>query len=170
MTQHPQDPARAGETGSGSREPLEPPVQQERPSSPEAPRSASTPAGADTRAPRAGNVPATPQRMKPTTAPTPDPALDQPKKRGVSGTVWAALILGVIILILLLVFVIQNNASVGFEYMAWSFNLPLGVAILLAAIAGALVMALVGSVRMFTLSRRVRRLEKERSRIKDALG
>ena len=32
------------------------------------------------------------------TAPPTDPSLDGPKKRGVSGTVWAALILGVIIL------------------------------------------------------------------------
>lgn len=103
------------------------------------------------------------------TARATDPTLDGPKKAGVSGIVWAALILGVIILILLLIFIIQNNVSTRFEYMAWQFSLPLGVAMLLSAVAGALVMALVGSVRMFTLSHRVRKLEKERARIQDTL-
>lgn len=101
--------------------------------------------------------------------PVVDPALDAPVKRGVSGTVWAALIAGVIVLILLLVFIIQNNVGTRFEYMAWTFSLPLGVAMLLSAIAGALIMALVGSVRMFALGRRVRKLERERERIKHTL-
>jgi len=98
-----------------------------------------------------------------------DPSLDKPVKRGVSGTVWAALILGVIVLILLLVFIIQNNVATRFEYMAWTFSLPLGVAMLLSAIAGALIMALVGSVRMFSLGHRVRKLERERERIRTSL-
>ena len=98
-----------------------------------------------------------------------DPALDAPARRGVSGTVWAALIAGVVVLILLLVFILQNNVPAHFEYMAWSFSLPLGVAMLLSAIAGALIMALVGSVRMFGLSRRLHKLEKERERIKHTL-
>lgn len=101
--------------------------------------------------------------------PVVDPALDTPVKRGVSGTVWAALIVGVIVLILLLVFIIQNNVATQFEFLAWTFSLPLGVAMLLSAIAGALIMALVGSVRMFTLSHRLRKLERERERIKHAL-
>lgn len=161
MTQYPQDPVRPGEPGSEPHERLDL-------SATPAPRPARVPAGADSTSPGAGTVPVTGQR--PAAVPPTDPALDHPKKRGVSGTVWAALILGVIILILLLVFIIQNNVSTGFHYMAWDFSLPLGVAILLAAIAGALVMALAGSVRMFTLGHRLRRLEKERSRIKDALG
>lgn len=103
------------------------------------------------------------------TAPV-DPALDKPVKRGISGTVWAALILGVVVLILLLVFIIQNNVSTRFEYMAWEFSLPLGVAMLFSAIAGALIMALVGSVRIFTLGHRLRKLEKERQRIRTAVS
>ena len=104
------------------------------------------------------------------TAEAVDPALDAPARRGISGTVWAALIAGVVVLILLLVFILQNNVPAHFEYMAWSFSLPLGVAMLLSAIAGALIMALVGSVRMFTLGHRLRKLEKERERIKHTLG
>ncbi|MDO4918836.1 lipopolysaccharide assembly LapA domain-containing protein [Kocuria sp.] len=99
-----------------------------------------------------------------------DPALDAPAKRGVSGTVWAALIAGVVVLILLLVFILQNNVGTHFEYLVWSFSLPLGVAMLLSAIAGALIMALVGSVRIFTLGHRLRKLERERERIRQTLA
>ena len=102
--------------------------------------------------------------------PVVDPALDTPAKRGVSGTVWAALVVGAVVLILLLVFILQNNVNTQFEFLAWTFSLPLGVAMLLSAIAGALIIALVGSVRMFTLGHRLRKLEKERERIKHTLG
>ena len=98
-----------------------------------------------------------------------DPRLDEHRGRGISGAMWTALVLGLLILILLLVFILQNNVPADFEYMAWSFRLPLGVAMLLAAIAGALVMALVGSLRLFALGHRLRRLEKEREDIKRAL-
>lgn len=98
-----------------------------------------------------------------------DPRLDEHRGRGISGAMWTALVLGLLILILLLVFILQNNVPADFEYMTWSFRLPLGVAMLLAAIAGALVMALVGSLRLFALGHRLRRLEKEREDIKRAL-
>jgi uncharacterized integral membrane protein len=98
-----------------------------------------------------------------------DPALDEHQKQGVSGAAWTALILGLLILILLLVFILQNNVPAAFNYMGWEFSLPLGVAMLLAAVAGALIMGLVGSVRLFRLGHRVRKLEKERADIKRAL-
>lgn len=86
----------------------------------------------------------------------------EPVKPGGSRTagIWIALILGAIVLVLLLIFVIQNSASTQFEYFGATFQLPLGVAMLLAAIAGALVMALVGSVRIIQMSWEMRRLRK----------
>lgn len=98
-----------------------------------------------------------------------DPRLDGHQKAGISGAMWTALLLGMLILVLLLVFILQNNVAAEFRYLAWEFNLPLGVAMLFAAVAGALVMGLVGSVRLFKLGHRVRRLEKEREEIKRAL-
>lgn len=71
---------------------------------------------------------------------------------------------------MLLIFILQNNVSADFAYLGWTFSLPLGVAMLFAAIAGMLVMALFGSVRLFKVSHRVRRLEKERENIKRTLG
>jgi uncharacterized integral membrane protein len=98
-----------------------------------------------------------------------DPALDAHQRQGITGGTWIALILGTVVLVLLLIFILQNNVASSFAYFGWEFSLPLGIAMLFAAIAGVLITALLGSVRMFRLSRRVRRLEKERAEIKRAL-
>lgn len=98
-----------------------------------------------------------------------DPTLDDHQGQGITGGTWIALILGTLILILLLIFIVQNNVEASFAYFGWQFTLPLGVAMLFAAIAGVLVAGLLGSVRLFKLSRRVRKLEAERANIKRAL-
>ena len=72
-------------------------------------------------------------------------------------------------LVLLLIFVIQNNQTAGFEYFSAQFDLPLGVAMLLAAIAGALVMALVGSVRMIQMGWTIRKLRKQQEKVQRTL-
>lgn len=99
-----------------------------------------------------------------------DALADEPQKKGsATAGVWLALILGAALLTLLLIFVIQNNVSTSFEYMSWTFSLPLGVAMLLAAIAGALIMALVGSVRIAQLSWQVRKYRKQQEKMRSAL-
>ena len=65
-------------------------------------------------------------------------------------------------MILLLVFIIQNNVSTKFDYFTWQFSLPLGVAMLLAALAGALIMALVGSVRMIQMRWELHKYRRDR--------
>jgi uncharacterized integral membrane protein len=98
-----------------------------------------------------------------------DPKLDEHQGQGVSGGTWIALILGAVILVMLLIFILQNNVPADFAYLGWTFSLPLGIAMLFAAIAGVLVMALFGSVRLFKLGRRVRLLEKERESMRRTL-
>jgi len=88
-----------------------------------------------------------------------------PRSGGKTAGLWISLILGAIVLILLLIFIIQNNVPTHFEYFTAQFQLPLGVAMLLAAIAGALIMALVGSVRMFQMSWTIRRMRKQQEKI-----
>lgn len=96
---------------------------------------------------------------------------EDPKVRGsATAATWIALILGAIVLILLLIFVIQNNTKASFTYFSGTFDLPLGVAMLLAAIAGALVMALVGSVRIFQLSWRLRRMRKHDAELRSLVN
>lgn len=73
------------------------------------------------------------------------------------GITWIALIVAALLGIVLLIFIIQNSESTEVEMLFWSFSLPLGVTILLSVIAGALVMALVGGVRIIQLRRAVHR-------------
>lgn len=70
----------------------------------------------------------------------------------VSGT-WVALIVAVIVLIFLLIFILQNLLSVTLSFLGASGHLPLGVAMLLAAVGGALLVALVGTARILQLRR-----------------
>jgi uncharacterized integral membrane protein len=67
-----------------------------------------------------------------------------------------ALIAGAIVLILLLVFILENTESVKIAYFGAGFHMPLGVALLLAAIGGALLVGIVGAARIMQLRRRVR--------------
>ena len=68
-----------------------------------------------------------------------------------------ALIAGAIVLILLLVFILENTQSVKISYFGAGFHMPLGVALLLAAIGGALLVGIVGTARIVQLRRSVRR-------------
>lgn len=66
------------------------------------------------------------------------------------------LLASLVVLILLLVFIIENTQSVKIAYFGAGFHLPLGVALLLAAIGGALLVGIVGGARILQLRRRVR--------------
>ena len=85
------------------------------------------------------------------------------KRRSISRAAWLALVIGVIVLVFMLIFILQNNSPAQFTFLAWSFAAPMGVAMLFTAIAGALITAMVGTVRMVVLGRNVRRLQRERS-------
>ncbi len=111
---------------------------------------------------RADKTPPTP-RTSPAGKPAPAHAREA-KRSSVSRAAWTALVVGIIVLILLLVFILQNNTATEFHFLNATFTMPLGVAMLFAAIAGALIMALVGTTRMISLSRTVRRLENQRAK------
>ena len=69
-----------------------------------------------------------------------------------------ALALGVlIILVVLMVLIIQNLDSVPIHLFGWTFDLPIGIGMLLAAVAGALVMATAGGVRILQVRRAAKR-------------
>lgn len=70
---------------------------------------------------------------------------------------WFGVVIGAIILVLLLVFIVQNLESQRIELLFWEVNLPLGVSLLIAAIAGALIVALVGGLRMLQLRRALKK-------------
>jgi uncharacterized integral membrane protein len=70
-----------------------------------------------------------------------------------AAALWSALIVGFVILILLLVFILQNTDSTTIHFFGWEWNLPVGVAILLAAVCGGLLTVAAGTARIVQLRR-----------------
>ncbi|WP_063050687.1 LapA family protein [Nocardia arthritidis] len=68
-----------------------------------------------------------------------------------TGYAWSGLVTGVLILVLLLIFILQNLEQIQVHFFFWDFSLPLGVTVLLSVIGGALIMASVGGVRILQL-------------------
>jgi len=67
------------------------------------------------------------------------------------------LIAGVGLLIVMLIFIIQNEHAVNISFLGAHLRLSLAVALLLAAMAGALLMAAAGTARITQLRRIMRR-------------
>lgn len=68
-----------------------------------------------------------------------------------TAALWTAMVFGFLILILLLVFILQNGDDVTLRLFAWQLTIQKGVAILLAAIAGGLLTFSVAGVRLLQL-------------------
>ena len=71
-----------------------------------------------------------------------------------------------VILLLLLIFILQNGTQVSVSYLGMHGHLPLGVALLLAAVCGVLLVVLAGTARigqLRTTARRHRRVDAKRA-------
>lgn len=85
------------------------------------------------------------------------PRHSAPHRTRVSG-LWVASVAAVVVLLLLLIFILQNGEKVKINFFGANPTLPLGVALLLAAVLGALLVALVGAARMVQLRRAARKV------------
>ncbi len=98
---------------------------------------------------------ATPE--EPLGTPSPGPNRVPPPESAVKFTrtagLWSFLAAGFVILIVLLIFITQNTASSDIAFLGWHWSLPLGVAILLAAVCGGLITFLAGTARIYQLRR-----------------
>jgi uncharacterized integral membrane protein len=68
---------------------------------------------------------------------------------------WFGVIAAALVLVLLLIFILQNTRSVKITYFTASGTIPLGVALLFAAIGGLLLAGLVASLRIWQLHHRL---------------
>ena len=78
---------------------------------------------------------------------------------------WFATATALVLLVLLIILILQNQAVVEVKYFGFSGSIPLGTALLIAAVIGAGVVAIVGVVRLTQLrvgARRGRRLDAQR--------
>ena len=88
-------------------------------------------------------------------------------KRTRTSGLWVAVGFFAIILLLLLIFILQNGAEVNVSYLGAHGHLPLGVALLLAAVCGVLLVVLAGAARISQLravARRHRRADARRAK------
>jgi uncharacterized integral membrane protein len=76
--------------------------------------------------------------------------------RSRTGVLWTGLVLSALVLLFLLIFIMQNTAPVRITFLWASGTLPTGVALLLAAIAGLLLIAIPGGLRILQLRRAAR--------------
>ena len=111
---------------------------------------------------------APPSSAPPPTAPTQTAAaLPQHKiKRTRISGLWVSVGFFAVILLLLLIFILQNGAKVDISYMGAHGHLPLGVALLLSAVCGVLLVVLAGAARISqlrTVARRHRRADAKRA-------
>ena len=134
------------------------------------PRAAPTPGEATSAQPTRENTPQVPpqpaappeQAAPPTAVPLPQHRIKRTRTSGI----WVAVGFFAVILLLLLIFILQNGTQVSVSYLGMHGHLPLGVAMLLAAVCGVLLVVLAGAARigqLRTTARRHRRVDAKRA-------
>ena len=112
--------------------------------------------------PPAGTLPGGHGEVAPLSTPPPEPKLVGPAagfdsagnlRRRRVGTVWVGLIAAAVFLILLVVFIAQNQTKVSIRFFGFSGLFPLGLTVLIASVVGVLIAAIPGSVRIVQLRR-----------------
>jgi lipopolysaccharide assembly protein A len=98
-----------------------------------------------------------------------DPRLNVPQHHTIRHTrisgLWFAVAFFAVVLLFLLIFILQNERTVDIAYLGVHGHLPLGVALLLAAVCGVLLAILAGAARMAQLhsvARKHRRADAQR--------
>jgi uncharacterized integral membrane protein len=155
MTTDPRAAATPGEA------PTDQPALENTPQAP--PQPAAPPEQAQPEQAQPGQVP--PQQAAPPAAAPPSLPQHRIKRTRTSG-IWVAVGFFAVVLLLLLIFILQNGTQVSVSYLGMHGHLPLGVALLLAAVCGVLLVVLAGAARISQLratARRHRRVDAKRA-------
>ncbi|HEY8634071.1 MAG TPA: lipopolysaccharide assembly protein LapA domain-containing protein [Candidatus Dormibacteraeota bacterium] len=87
-------------------------------------------------------------------APVPEKEAEGPlpgeRRTRLSGA-WTAIVIGLLALVVILVFILQNQQSVEIKFLMFEGNLPLAVALLFALILGAVIVFAFGAARLLQL-------------------
>jgi uncharacterized integral membrane protein len=88
------------------------------------------------------------------------PAAPEPGRTRISAA-WFGVVATALVLVLLLIFILQNMRSVKITFITASGTIPVGIALLFAAIGGLLIAGLVASLRIWQLHHRLTRGRRE---------
>ena len=97
-----------------------------------------------------------PKEPPATAAPSDAPAGGAPRLTRVGAT-WVATAAALLLLVMLIVFILQNSMRVEVHYLGFAGSLPLGMALLIAAVGGGVVVAIAGVARLTQLRMNARR-------------
>jgi len=75
-----------------------------------------------------------------------------------AGRFWVTLGFTVIVVVLLIIFIAENSQRVTIHFLGAKGSISAALALLIAAVAGAIIMLLVGTTRILQLRREVKRL------------
>ena len=76
---------------------------------------------------------------------------------------WVATGVALLLLVLLIIFMLQNTTKVEVRFLGMSGTVPLGMALLIAAVAGGVVVAMAGVARVTQLRMDARRIRRNTS-------
>jgi len=100
--------------------------------------------------------PKTPGPEPSTSAPSATPAERAPRFTRASAA-WVATAVALLLLVMLIVFILQNSTRVEVHYLGFGGTLSLGMALLIAAVGGGVMVAIAGVARVTQLRRHARR-------------
>ncbi len=117
------------------------------------------PGDADAYPPAPPGEPLVPPPHQPPLPAEPPPGMDSHGhvRRTKTSAIWVGLIAAAVVLVALLIFIGQNSTSVTVHYLGAEGRVPLAVALLLSAVAGLLIAAIPGTVRILQLRRAVKK-------------
>jgi putative membrane protein len=85
-----------------------------------------------------------------TEAPDTEEPLPGERQTRLSGA-WTAIVIGLVALVVILVFILQNQATVEVTFLVFKGHLPLAVALLFSLIFGAVIVVAFGAARILQL-------------------
>ena len=71
---------------------------------------------------------------------------------------WVATGAALVLLVLLIMFILQNSTDVDVHYLGFAGSIPLGMALLIAAVGGGVVVAIAGTARVTQLRLRLHQI------------
>ena len=88
------------------------------------------------------------------------PGSGRPPRMTRASAVWVAIAAALLLLVLLIVFILQNPTKVEVQFLGVEGTLSLGMALLIAAVAGGVVVAIAGIARVTQLRMNARRIRR----------
>lgn len=85
---------------------------------------------------------------------------DRNKQVTRTAAIWGAVAFGLAVMVLLIIFFIQNQDMIAVKFLGWEGRLAQGIAFFMAAVGGGILVAIAGGARILQLRRNERRRRK----------